>query len=280
MALKIDSTRCTACGLCMKVCSKSVFEADADGKPVASKEGNCSICGHCVSVCPAGAIVHDQMDPAAIADLADETVSPLAMQSLLAGKRSVRTYTDAPIEREVLDQLIEAGHMAPTAKNLQDRGFVVVTNKETIRAMDKAVVEAYRKLLNLPGRGILGLFVPAVKQLNVIVPSLRRLCDRSDAGGYPIFHDAPAVVIGYGTADNSFSRDNCVIAQQYMMLQAQAMGLGSCSIGYASVRPKPLDAFIDIPAGNAIQTVTIFGHPSVKFLRRVFRKPTQVDWVE
>ncbi len=280
MALKIDLTRCTACGLCMTVCSKRVFEADSDGRPTVAAEGNCSVCGHCVAVCPPGAIVHDQVDVPVLDDVGDQEVTPLGMKALLASKRSVRSYTDAPVDRDLLEQLIEAGRQAPTAKNLQDRGFIVITNRDTIRAMDKAVVEAYRKLLNLPARGILGLIVPALKQLNTVAPSLKRLCQRSDDGAFPIFHDAPVGIIGYGATGNSFSRDNCVIAQQYMMLQGQAMGLGSCSIGYASVRPKPLEAFVDVPAGNEIHTATIFGHPAVKFLRGVPRKAVDVDWLE
>lgn len=38
----------------------------------------------------------------------------------LAKKRySVRAYSDKPIEKEKLDQVLEAGNLAPTAKNIQ-----------------------------------------------------------------------------------------------------------------------------------------------------------------
>ncbi len=43
---------------------------------------------------------------------------------------SCRSYADKPIEREKLDQVLEAARLAPSAKNLQDWRFVVVTDKQ------------------------------------------------------------------------------------------------------------------------------------------------------
>jgi nitroreductase len=43
---------------------------------------------------------------------------------------SCRTYLDRPVEREKLDQIFEAARQAPSAKNLQDWRFVVVTDKK------------------------------------------------------------------------------------------------------------------------------------------------------
>jgi len=43
---------------------------------------------------------------------------------------SCRTYLDKPIEQEKLDTIFEAARQAPSAKNLQDWRFVVVTDRE------------------------------------------------------------------------------------------------------------------------------------------------------
>ncbi|MGA2322556.1 MAG: nitroreductase family protein [Sedimentisphaerales bacterium] len=43
---------------------------------------------------------------------------------------SCRTYQDKPIEQDKLDQIFEAARQAPSAKNLQDWRFVVVTGKK------------------------------------------------------------------------------------------------------------------------------------------------------
>ena len=42
---------------------------------------------------------------------------------------SCRAYRDKPIEQEKLAQIFEAARLAPSAKNLQDWRFVVVTDK-------------------------------------------------------------------------------------------------------------------------------------------------------
>lgn len=52
-----------------------------------------------------------------------------AMQNLLE-RRSVRKYKVDPIPQEVLDRIIQAGLMAPSAKGMQKAIIVAVTNKE------------------------------------------------------------------------------------------------------------------------------------------------------
>mgnify|MGYP001609628229 CR=1 FL=1 len=43
---------------------------------------------------------------------------------------SCRAYLDKPVEQEKLDLIFEAARLAPSAKNLQDWRFVVVTDKK------------------------------------------------------------------------------------------------------------------------------------------------------
>ena len=49
-----DKKKCTACGLCMKVCPERNIRADEDGRPVWGR--NCLLCLYCDQKCPAGAI--------------------------------------------------------------------------------------------------------------------------------------------------------------------------------------------------------------------------------
>ena len=43
---------------------------------------------------------------------------------------SCRAYIDKPVEQDKLDRIFEAAREAPSAKNLQDWRFVVVTDKK------------------------------------------------------------------------------------------------------------------------------------------------------
>lgn len=47
----------------------------------------------------------------------------------LRSKRDTRSYTDAPIEREVMERLLDAARMAGSAKNVQPVRLVVVTDQ-------------------------------------------------------------------------------------------------------------------------------------------------------
>lgn len=43
--------------------------------------------------------------------------------------RSIRTYHDTPIDKSILADLVDAGRMAPTARNMQPWEFVVIDDK-------------------------------------------------------------------------------------------------------------------------------------------------------
>ena len=50
-------------------------------------------------------------------------------------RRSIRKYTNQPVEREKLDYMLRCALMAPSGKRLNPWEFVVITDTSTIRAM-------------------------------------------------------------------------------------------------------------------------------------------------
>jgi len=50
--------------------------------------------------------------------------------NVLKSRRSVRSYSEKPIPKEVLEEIIEAGLYAPTGRNCRNTLFLVVTDKE------------------------------------------------------------------------------------------------------------------------------------------------------
>jgi len=46
--------------------------------------------------------------------------------------RSIRTYHDKPIDKAILEDIVDAGRMAPTARNIQPWEFVVIDDKELL----------------------------------------------------------------------------------------------------------------------------------------------------
>ena len=53
-------------------------------------------------------------------------------------RRSVRSFTSQPVDREQLDRILEAGRLAPSAKNRQEWRFVVVQKKELRQRIQEA----------------------------------------------------------------------------------------------------------------------------------------------
>ena len=75
-------------------------------------------------------------------------------------RRSIRKFTDTPISREILDDLVQAALHAPSGMGKQTWKFTVVTNKNAI----KRLAEAIKTTLNRPGYD---LYCPAA----IIIPS-------------------------------------------------------------------------------------------------------------
>ena len=53
-------------------------------------------------------------------------------------RRTVRSFTQQPVEKEQLDRILEAARLAPSAKNRQEWRFVVIQKKEIRQKMMEA----------------------------------------------------------------------------------------------------------------------------------------------
>jgi nitroreductase len=53
----------------------------------------------------------------------------------LRSRRSIRTYTDRPVEREIIEEIVDCARLAPTAMNDQPWDFIVLTKKEDLQSI-------------------------------------------------------------------------------------------------------------------------------------------------
>ena len=56
---------------------------------------------------------------------------------VVKGRYSCKKYSDRPVEKEKLDAILEAGRLAPTAKNLQEQKVYVVQSLEMLAKIDE-----------------------------------------------------------------------------------------------------------------------------------------------
>ena len=56
---------------------------------------------------------------------------------VVKGRYSCKKYSDRLVEKEKLDAILEAGRVAPTAKNLQEQRVYVVQSEQMLAKIDE-----------------------------------------------------------------------------------------------------------------------------------------------
>ena len=113
----------------------------------------------------------------------------------------------------------------------------------------------------------------SVDTIRLLVEDFKAITGEMDN---PIFRGAPCVIVIHGGAP--LGKDNCVAAQHYLMLQAHAMGLATCIIGFAQAAPRTLSKYLDIPRGHKIHAVLTLGYPKYAYGKTMNRQPPDVVW--
>jgi nitroreductase len=57
----------------------------------------------------------------------------MELDKVIQQRKSIRKYTDEPISKEVIEQLLESARLAPSAVNYQPWKFVICTSEESKR---------------------------------------------------------------------------------------------------------------------------------------------------
>ena len=149
---------------------------------------------------------------------------------LAKSRWSVRSYKDTPIEDEKMQLILEAGRVAPTAKNMQPQKIYVLESAEAIEKI----------------RGITRCAFNA--------PVVLLVCGCTDQAWVNPFND------------RSSAEMDCSIVTTQMMLQAQELGLGTCWVCWFDTAltkqtfniPENEEVFALLPLGYPAES----SHPS------------------
>jgi len=142
----------------------------------------------------------------------------------IKSRRSIRSFLDKPIEEEKLLRVLEAGRLAPSAKNLQEWKFVIVKD------------QGLRKKLALAANN-----QPFIAEAPVIIVGCATLVNYVMSCGqyaYPI---------------------DLAIALDHMTLQAVEEGLGTCWVG--SFKEDEVKKLLQIPENIRIVELLPIGYP-------------------
>ncbi|MGC8810982.1 MAG: nitroreductase family protein [bacterium] len=274
--ITIDGHKCLLCGDCLKVCPTIFFLED--GQIIIKDEEHCTLCGHCLAICPAEAITHADLPEEEFLPLRpDWQISPEALYFFLRSRRSCRNFRPQEVPKELLEKLIDVARYAPTGHNSQNFEFIVIQNKELIQQLAERTAIFFGnlyKMLSAPGLEIPPWLAAHMRGFRLNYEYYQQGKDR-------IFRNAPALIIIHAPAANVSSAQNCHLAMAHIMLQAQALGLGTCIIGYfitAAERDPSIIKELEIPKDHKIFTCCTVGYPALVFKKLVPRNPPKVRW--
>jgi nitroreductase len=159
------------------------------------------------------------------------------LMEIIKKRRSVRSYQDKKLPKKVVNDILEAARYAPTARNMQELEYKVITNKALIARLAEGISAAIR-------RDGLSLKAPPNRRVNY-------------------FYNAPLLLIITAPKENRWGQADAALAVQNVMLYATSIGLGSCFIGMARLiqRDEGLLKELRITEDRHIAAAVICGYP-------------------
>ena len=126
----VDKDKCKADGICVDECVMRIIKISEETNisvPIENADKYCINCGHCVAVCPHGALSLQTMTPEQCMPI-DESLSITKEQAeqFLRTRRSIRTYQDKPVDRILLEKIIDIACSAATGLNMQLVKWMVI----------------------------------------------------------------------------------------------------------------------------------------------------------
>jgi nitroreductase len=174
--------------------------------------------------------------------------------SVIRQRRAIRKYKDKPVDIELIEKIVGAGRMAPSAANDQPCKFFILSRKETIRLFAKEIKKiAVKDFVKSESTQI----IKKVTHLLNFLPGAAALFKNADH----IFYSAPVVIFITAPADNEWASMDAGMSAQNMMLAGKALGLDSCPVGFGKyVEHTKIYSLLNIPAIDEVKLALIFGY--------------------
>lgn len=193
-------------------------------------------------------------------------VAPDALLELLRARRSVRCFREDPPPRALLERLVEAAVLAPSASNKQPWRFVIVTERARLDALAAAVREAVARIalkvepaaqdaFRAYGdyftrfEAAPALVVPLHRTLTVLSNLVDADLDPADRARIEAMERQSGLI---GTA----------LALENLLLMAATLGLGASGMTGPLVADDRLRALLDVPPSWNITALVPVGWPA------------------
>ncbi len=111
---------------------------------------------------------------------------------------------------------------------------------------------------------------------------LEALREWDEEGKDRLFHGAPAGIIISSSPGATTPKEDALLAAGQIVLAAQAMGLGTCLIGFAveAMKNDPrIKRAMGIPKKEKVHAVIAIGHPSIRYQRPAGRHHVPINFL-
>ena len=242
MSIHINLEKCFGCGHCAEICPIAVKMLN--NKPVFSEDKGfgCVGCGQCAMVCVAGCITVKSKIVDSDRDLfvlppKSECATYQGLYDLMLRRRSVRNYSNQEVNREMLENIIDAAKTAPiaAAASGSDVNVLVIHGKEKTKEFAFDCIGVLEKFS----------FLFSDRLWSFVKRLLGENAEKTDLGFFRymvkyaikskyeknldcVLYGAPVAIVFYGRKGSMSS--NVPIACTYAMLAAESLGLHTCMI--------------------------------------------------
>ena len=260
--LSINTDTCIKCGKCARVCPSQIITQATKGSAVKVQNvENCIACGHCVAVCPTSSVLHSEFPPEKVhAFKYSDYPTPEQMMLVCKARRSNRAFSTRPIPREMLEQIIEAAHRAPTASN----------SRFTLDVFNSAAKKLKNPILKL----ILKRIMPDAYRY---LPVFDRL-NREYANGHDmILRGATAALFIHTPKTSRFGSADANLAYQNGSLMAECLGVNQFYMGFVctAIHQENKGTLANMLGINGtIHAAMALGMPEFRFSNYIDKKDT------
>lgn len=264
----VDDSKCIKCGACIRDCALEMLEFDPERElphVIPGTEDSCTRCQHCLAICPTGALEIFGRDPEESLP-PDSNPDPEEILSLIANRRSFRSYRHENLDAVTLDKLKDMLKFVPTGVNSHSLCFAFVD--------DVNVMDEFRKCVS---DGIAAMF----KQ-DPLPPFLARMAryhKQLRRGKDVIFRGAPHMLVVAAKEDSATPVVDPVIALSYFELYAQSLGVGTlwCGLAMGAIQAFPeLLKRLDLPEDYRAGYCMLFGPTDLRYRRAVQPDPVRI----
>ena len=171
----------------------------------------------------------------------------MSVNEIIQKRKSVRNYKEGKIvTKEQIKTVLEAGMMAPSAKNTRPWEFIVIQNRKKLEEL--ANIHPHADMVKTAGTAII-------------------VCANRD--------------LQKGTIQGFFAKD-CAAATENILLQSVALDLGTCWCG---VYPKEemvtkFREILELPENIVPFNLIAIGIPDEEFGGRGFYEENKIKWID